>query len=174
MPSTYFVTDYVNLQGHVLSAPRPSTAHLSRNWVGPRRPSSQSSVPHSVAGPSRFLRQRLQTVSVFPAPAHPSTSAPQHADNGIVVDSATVPTPQSVSPCMNTTTLAATLARQGRAPSMLPPGTFVFASFSNFQKLDPTVMGVWCSVLRRTPKSVLWMLRHDGAEVVGVCGASAT
>jgi hypothetical protein len=54
----------------------------------------------------------------------------------------------------------------------------VFASFSNFQKLEPGVFGVWCAVLRRVPHAVLWLLQHDGyavracvgCDVCGECG----
>ena len=69
-------------------------------------------------------------------------------------------TPARLSPCDNSTVDVVV--------NRLPADTFVFASFSNFQKLDPQVVDVWCAVLRRVPRSVLWLLRHDGAEV-GVC-----
>jgi hypothetical protein len=33
----------------------------------------------------------------------------------------------------------------------------VLASFSNFMKMDPAVVGVWAAVLRRCPLAVLWL-----------------
>lgn len=42
---------------------------------------------------------------------------------------------------------------------------FVFATFSNYQKMDPTLFGVWASILRRVPGSVLWLLQADAYKV---------
>jgi predicted SAM-dependent methyltransferase len=45
--------------------------------------------------------------------------------------------------------------------------TFVFATFSNWQKMDPSVFSAWMAILARVPSSVLWFLRyagHDDAE----------
>jgi hypothetical protein len=47
----------------------------------------------------------------------------------------------------------------------LPLDVFVFGTFSNFQKIDPVVFDVWCAILRRVRKSVLWIVRHDAADV---------
>ena len=61
------------------------------------------------------------------------------------------------SPCDNSSVDSPGAPGLGRA--------FVFASFSNFQKLDPGLFRVWCAILTRVQNSVLWLLRHDGAEV---------
>lgn len=50
-------------------------------------------------------------------------------------------------------------------PPQLPYDRFVFASFNNYQKLDPATFDMWANVLRRVPHSVLWMLQHRGFEV---------
>lgn len=33
----------------------------------------------------------------------------------------------------------------------------ILASFSNFMKMDPSIVSVWASILRRCPKAVLWL-----------------
>lgn len=48
-------------------------------------------------------------------------------------------------------------------PRGRPP--FVFASFSNYQKIDPAVFDVWMNVLRRVPNSVLWLIHHHAHQV---------
>lgn len=48
---------------------------------------------------------------------------------------------------------------------LLPVGTLVLASFSNYQKVDPFVADVWCNVLRRLPHAVFWILKHHADEV---------
>ena len=42
---------------------------------------------------------------------------------------------------------------------------FVFGVLSNFQKIDPAVFDVWCAILRRVPHAVLWLQRHNAAQV---------
>jgi hypothetical protein len=44
----------------------------------------------------------------------------------------------------------------------LLPTMVVLASFSNFMKMDPSIVSVWGSILRRCPKAVLWLqVRRD-------------
>lgn len=44
-------------------------------------------------------------------------------------------------------------------PEELPDGHFVFCCFNNTHKISPQVFGVWLSILKQAPDSVLWMLR---------------
>ncbi len=39
----------------------------------------------------------------------------------------------------------------------LPPEGFVFCAFHNAYKIEPVVFGVWMDLLRRLPRSVLWL-----------------
>ncbi|DAZ93173.1 TPA: hypothetical protein N0F65_005523 [Lagenidium giganteum] len=41
---------------------------------------------------------------------------------------------------------------------------FVFATFSNWQKMDPVQFGAWMEILLRVPDSVMWFLRYSGHE----------
>lgn len=41
---------------------------------------------------------------------------------------------------------------------------FVFATFSNWQKIDPSIFSAWMAILARMPHSVLWFLRYTGHE----------
>ncbi|KDO20905.1 hypothetical protein SPRG_14136 [Saprolegnia parasitica CBS 223.65] len=51
-----------------------------------------------------------------------------------------------------------------REDAKLPASPFVFATFSNWQKMDPTLFGIWMRVLRRVPSSVLWFMQYPGHE----------
>lgn len=57
------------------------------------------------------------------------------------------------------------LASPGQTPGFVLQESFVFATFSNYQKLSPHLFDAWCNILRRVPNSVLWILQHHGAEV---------
>ncbi len=47
----------------------------------------------------------------------------------------------------------------------LPPRGFVFCSFNNNFKIEPSMFAVWMRILRAVPDSVLWLLRSsDTAE----------
>lgn len=48
-----------------------------------------------------------------------------------------------------------------RASCGLPEEGFVFCSFNNSFKITPEVFGVWMSLLRRVPGSVLWLLADN-------------
>merc|ERR1711988_673028 len=36
---------------------------------------------------------------------------------------------------------------------------FIFCNFNQLYKIDPEIFDVWCSILKRVPNSVLWLLR---------------
>ncbi|RLN89808.1 hypothetical protein BBJ28_00017828 [Nothophytophthora sp. Chile5] len=42
--------------------------------------------------------------------------------------------------------------------------TFVFATFSNWQKMDPSIFSAWMEILARVPSSVMWFLEYSGYE----------
>ncbi|KAG1691657.1 hypothetical protein DVH05_026820 [Phytophthora capsici] len=46
----------------------------------------------------------------------------------------------------------------------LDDNTFVFATFSNWQKMDPFVFSAWMEVLARVPASVMWFQKYSGSE----------
>ena len=46
-----------------------------------------------------------------------------------------------------------------RAQYGLPDDVFVFCNFNQLYKIDPSIFDVWMRVLRRVPRSVLWLLR---------------
>lgn len=48
-----------------------------------------------------------------------------------------------------------------RAELGLPEDAFVFCSFNNNYKLDPTMFDIWCRLLQRVPKSVLWIMADN-------------
>lgn len=48
-----------------------------------------------------------------------------------------------------------------RARFGLPEDAFVFCSFNNIYKLDPTVFGIWMRLLAGVPNSVLWILGKE-------------
>lgn len=50
-----------------------------------------------------------------------------------------------------------------RAHYGIPADKFVFANFNQIYKLDPLTFQVWCSILKRVPHSVLWLLRFPAA-----------
>lgn len=59
-------------------------------------------------------------------------------------------------------------ARYVFEPSALPrrteygvpdPCAFVFCNFNQIYKIDPTIFEVWCNILKRVERSVLWLLR---------------
>jgi predicted O-linked N-acetylglucosamine transferase (SPINDLY family) len=47
-------------------------------------------------------------------------------------------------------------------PPELPAGAFVFCSFNNTYKLNPSTLDVWLGILRQACGSVLWLLRTTG------------
>lgn len=51
------------------------------------------------------------------------------------------------------------VTRPTRRDEGLPEDGFVFANFNNHYKFEPRIFAVWMRLLRRTPRSVLWLLR---------------
>lgn len=49
-------------------------------------------------------------------------------------------------------------AAPSRAQYNLPENAFIFASFNNIYKINPTMFGTWMRILQATPHSVLWLL----------------
>ncbi|KAH0635088.1 hypothetical protein KY284_037874 [Solanum tuberosum] len=45
----------------------------------------------------------------------------------------------------------------------LPEDKFIFACFNQLNKMDPEIFTTWCNILKRVPKSVLWLLRFPAA-----------
>ncbi|KAI0669899.1 TPR-like protein [Trametes maxima] len=45
----------------------------------------------------------------------------------------------------------------------LPQDVIIFANFNQLYKIDPGIFSVWLRILRRVPRSVLWLLRFPGA-----------
>jgi protein O-GlcNAc transferase len=41
----------------------------------------------------------------------------------------------------------------------LPEDKFIFANFNQLFKIEPETFNVWINILKRTPNSVLWLLR---------------
>ena len=56
------------------------------------------------------------------------------------------------------------LAPASRRDAGLPddPSVFVFACFNSLYKITPSLFGVWLSILKKVPRSVLWMLEPGG------------
>ncbi|CAK4121968.1 unnamed protein product [Aphanomyces euteiches] len=44
----------------------------------------------------------------------------------------------------------------------VPRTAFVFATFSNWQKMDPSIFDTWMHILRRVPNSVMWFMKYAG------------
>ncbi|KAF0684889.1 Aste57867_23133 [Aphanomyces stellatus] len=44
----------------------------------------------------------------------------------------------------------------------VPASSLVFATFSNWQKMDPKIFSVWMHILQRVPQSVLWLMKYAG------------
>ncbi|OWZ11965.1 UDP-N-acetylglucosamine-peptide N-acetylglucosaminyltransferase [Phytophthora megakarya] len=42
--------------------------------------------------------------------------------------------------------------------------TFIFATFSNWQKMDPPIFSAWMEILARVPSSVMWFQEYFGHE----------
>ena len=52
-------------------------------------------------------------------------------------------------------------AAQSRAAAGLPEQSFVFCSFNNSYKINPTMFDIWMLLLDRVPDGVLWLLGQD-------------
>jgi predicted O-linked N-acetylglucosamine transferase (SPINDLY family) len=51
--------------------------------------------------------------------------------------------------------------KPSRADYFLPEDAFVFCAFNNNYKYTPEMFAIWMSILRRVPKSVLWLLADN-------------
>jgi len=50
-----------------------------------------------------------------------------------------------------------------RAHYGVPEDKFVFCNFNQLYKISPDIFDVWCSILKRVPNSLLWLLRFPPA-----------
>lgn len=50
----------------------------------------------------------------------------------------------------------------------LPSNAFVFCNFNQLYKIDPETFASWCTILKRVPNSVLWLLRFPAAGEANV------
>jgi len=55
----------------------------------------------------------------------------------------------------------------GRKKFGLPIDKFIFTNGNQLYKIDPEIFDVWCSILKRVPNSVLWLLRFEGVGMDG-------
>lgn len=53
--------------------------------------------------------------------------------------------------------------QHNRAHYGVPEDAFVFCNFNQLFKIDPQVFDTWCSILKRVPNSILWLLRFPPA-----------
>ncbi|HEY1943219.1 MAG TPA: glycosyl transferase [Roseiarcus sp.] len=60
-----------------------------------------------------------------------------------------------------------------RAEVGLPEDAFVYASFNGMQKLTANCLGLWTTILREVPNSVLWLLTGDDQTNERLRGAAA-
>lgn len=49
--------------------------------------------------------------------------------------------------------------QKSRADYGVPEDKFVYCNFNQLYKIDPEILDVWCSILKRVENSVLWLLR---------------
>ena len=45
----------------------------------------------------------------------------------------------------------------------LPEDAFVFCNFNSSYKITPNIFNIWMNILKKTPKSVLWLLKSNNA-----------
>jgi len=57
-------------------------------------------------------------------------------------------------------------ARPGRSKYGLPEDAFIFAYFGQLNKVDPIAYGVWMSILKRVPNSILLLIKSPESAVV--------
>ena len=50
-----------------------------------------------------------------------------------------------------------------RSDFNLPEDAFVFCNFNSSYKITPSIFNVWMNILKKTPKSVLWLLKSNNA-----------
>lgn len=140
MPSSFFVNDYRALHAHVLSSTLPADRWARR--LQPPRPAKPRSRPPGWLGAT-------------PAPLVAYTATRGFDVRHHIVGEA--------APVLRGEDFVPPALRERSNPG------FVFASFSNFQKIEPAVFDVWMAVLRRVPQSRLWLLQHHAAMVSLCC-----
>jgi protein O-GlcNAc transferase len=59
--------------------------------------------------------------------------------------------------------------KQSRAECGLPEAGFVFCSFNNNFKITPEMFGVWMTLLKEVPGSVLWLLEGNRFAPANLC-----
>jgi protein O-GlcNAc transferase len=66
------------------------------------------------------------------------------------------------------------LAAVSRKDAKLPqdPEVFVFACFNSLYKITPSLFNVWLSILKKVPKSVLWLLKEPADAAAYLCRAA--
>ena len=50
-----------------------------------------------------------------------------------------------------------------RSDFNLPEDAFVFCNFKSSYKISPNIFNIWMNILKKTPKSVLWLLKSNNA-----------
>ncbi|CAF0783061.1 unnamed protein product [Adineta steineri] len=78
--------------------------------------------------------------------------------NGIVAQNGTT-TLQTSSRAATGEEVPQTVLLTTRTQYGLPEDAIVYCNFNQLYKIDPTTMRCWCNILKRVPKSVLWLLR---------------
>lgn len=56
-----------------------------------------------------------------------------------------------------------TSSTPSRKSCRLPENAFVYCSFANHYKIEPTIFNIWMNLLKKTPGAVLWLL-HESNE----------
>jgi predicted O-linked N-acetylglucosamine transferase (SPINDLY family) len=65
-------------------------------------------------------------------------------------------------------------SKPSRASCGLPAESFVFCSLNSNYKYTPEVFDVWMNILRRTPKSILWLLSDNPWAEENLCREAET
>jgi len=55
-----------------------------------------------------------------------------------------------------------------RAALGIPEDKIVLCNFNQLYKIDPDILDVWCELLKKLPKAVLWLLRFPKAGEAGI------
>ncbi len=128
---------------------------------------------------------RTQIVALRPAPiqvnylGYPGTMGGSFIDY-ILVDDYVVPSDQQPSfteklvhlpGCyqVNDSQREIASCTQSRAECGLPEAGFVFCSFNNNFKITPEMFGVWMTLLKEVPGSVLWLLEGNRFAPANLC-----
>jgi len=82
--------------------------------------------------------------------------------NGIVAQNGTT-TLQTSSRAATGEEVPQTVLLTTRTQYGLPEDAIVYCNFNQLYKIDPPTMRCWCNILKRVPKSVLWLLRFPAS-----------